>query len=200
MSEETTETVADQQTTETFDAERAMNTIRALREEVKTAKAGSKETETLRAKLAEIEKAQMSETDRAKAEAAEKGEKLTSAEAALRQERVERQIERIARQLNIVDEDAAVRLLDHSQIEYDDAGKPTNVEGLLKTLIENKTYLVAAAGGQQQQQSGGSSTNAARPATGAGTFTESQIRDRAFYEANKDAIMLAYNQGRVTKG
>lgn len=182
-----------------FDKDRAMTTIRTLREENKTAKAAAKEAETLRAKLSEIEKAQMSEMDRAKTEATEKGQKLTAAEQALRQERVERQIERSARALNIIDEEAAVRLLDHSKIEYDDEGKPTNVDALLKELAAAKTYLVAAASGRQQQ-SGGSSTNPSRPATGNGTFTTSQIRDRAFYEANLPEIERAYNEGRIVEG
>jgi hypothetical protein len=197
MAEET-ETVESTETTEEqFDAGRAKALIAKLRDEVKTAKASGKEAETLRTRLADIERAQMSETDRAKAEAKERGEKLTSAETALRQERVERQIERVARTLNIVDEDAAVRLLDHSKIDYDTDGKPTNVKALLEDLAKSKPYLV---GQQQQQQSNGSATNPARPANGTGTFTESQIRDRAFYEANKDAIMAAYNDGRIIKG
>ncbi len=51
------------------------------------------------------------------------------------------EIERQARRLSIVDEDAAYRLLDAAKLEYDDDGKPANVEALLKDLARAKPYL-----------------------------------------------------------
>lgn len=43
--------------------------------------------------------------------------------------------------MGIVDPDAAYRLLDADAVEYDDNGKPTNIEDLLKDLVEAKPYL-----------------------------------------------------------
>ncbi len=58
------------------------------------------------------------------------------------------EIERQARKLAIVDEDAAYRLLDAARIEYDAGGNPSNVEALLKDLVKAKPYLVAALASQ----------------------------------------------------
>ena len=44
----------------------------------------------------------------------------------------------------------------------------------------------------------GAATNPARPpAQGDGTFTRSQVADRDFWNANKDAIMKAYREGKI---
>lgn len=57
-----------------------------------------------------------------------------------------------ASQMGIVDPDAAAKLLDWSQIEYDDNGAPLNVSDLLKGLIKAKPYL---AGSKPAPTSGG---------------------------------------------
>lgn len=53
-------------------------------------------------------------------------------------------VEEAARSLNIIDPDAAARLLDWSALEYADDGTPTNAADLLKQLLKHKPYLVAA--------------------------------------------------------
>jgi hypothetical protein len=55
------------------------------------------------------------------------------------------EVERAAANLNIIDPDAAVRLLDLDQLEYDDNGSPTNAEKLLEKLIKAKPYLAPPA-------------------------------------------------------
>ena len=81
----TESTDADDLETETFDAARAKALIDKLRGEVKAGKVSAKELADTKTKLTDLERAQMTEADRIKADAAEKGEKLTTAEAALRQ-------------------------------------------------------------------------------------------------------------------
>lgn len=110
--------------------------------------------------LDQIKAGQMTEAEKLKKAADEAAQRAQAAEARLRETVTRMEIERQARKLNIVDEDAAYRLLDASKIEYDKDGKPTNVEVLLKELVKVKPYLVA-------QASSGSPTNPAR--TGAGT-------------------------------
>jgi len=51
------------------------------------------------------------------------------------------EVEAAANKLNIIDPDAAVRLLDLSELEYDDNGNPINAEKLLEKLIKAKPYL-----------------------------------------------------------
>lgn len=93
-----------------------------------------------------------------------------------------------ATRLGIVDPDAAVRLIDASKLEYDENGKPKNAEAVLKELIAQKPYLVG---------SGTSATNAARNNGGNETFTRSQLKDPAFFQAHRDAIMKAMREGRI---
>ena len=45
--------------------------------------------------------------------------------------------------LGVVDPEAVTKLLDWSQIEYDESGRPTNVDDLVKALVAEKPYLTA---------------------------------------------------------
>jgi len=74
-----------------------------------------------------------------------------------------------ANRLGIVDADAAFKLLDHGKLEFDESGKPTNVEALLKGLLTERPWL--AGGG----------TSAGNP---------SKIRGE-----NEDALMIALRKG-----
>jgi hypothetical protein len=53
------------------------------------------------------------------------------------------EVERQASKLGIIDPDAAARLLDPAEFEYDEDGLPTNSEKLLKDLLKNKSYLAS---------------------------------------------------------
>ena len=64
-----------------------------------------------------------------------------------------------AASMGVVDPDAAARLLDWSEIDYDDNGSPTNVEDLLKKLLKSKPYL---AGKQSASSTSGGATNPPR--------------------------------------
>lgn len=94
----------------------------------------------------ETEEAAKSELQKAQERAAEL-EKKIEAEAAMRKEMVtSHEVATQANKLGIVDGDDAYKLLDKGAIEYDDNGKPTNVDVLLKKLVQDKPYLL---GGKQ---------------------------------------------------
>jgi hypothetical protein len=112
-----------------------------------------------RAELDQIKAGQMSEAEKLKKAADEATQRAQAAEARLKETVTHMEIERQARKLHIVDEDAAYRLLDASKIEFDANGTPTNVEALLKDLVKAKPYLVQAASS--------SPTNPARTGAGA---------------------------------
>ncbi len=95
------------------------------------------------------------ELKKLKAASQTEAEKLTNRLAELEKEQATWQRERqestvryevllAAGKLNIVDPDAAYRLLDLAEIEYDKEGRPTNVEAVLKGLVKAKPYLVKA--------------------------------------------------------
>jgi len=112
---------------------------------------------------------QLSEAEKLNKRAAEAEAKAQAAEARLRETVTRLEVERQARKLGIVDEDAAYRLLNTSAITLDDDGKPSNIEALLKDLVKAKPYLVQAASS--------SPTNPARTGAGASdAFTAALYR------------------------
>src|SRR5712692_2754482 len=79
----------------------------------------------------------------------------------LQETRINNEVFKQASKLNIIDIDAASKLIDASRIDYDEQGNPTNVDALLKDLAKQKPWLV----GKAQQTSGGA-TNPSRSQTG----------------------------------
>lgn len=86
-----------------------------------------------------------------------------AAETSLKMERAQNAVLKAAVAANIVDPDAAFVLLRDS-IEFDDDGKPKDVDKLIATLAKEKTYLVK----QEQQQSAGIAGNVATGRGGGG--------------------------------
>jgi len=182
-----------------FDRERAMKTIRTLREEAKAAVKQIKEVETLRARVKEIDDAKLSEQERLTKRAEEAETKLTQAQKQT-QDRINRyEVQLQASRLGIVDPDAAVKLLDWDTLEYAQDGTPKDVDAALKALLADRPYL-AAAQQQQRPASQASATNGAtRQATpGSRTYQRAELDDYAFYSKNREDIQLAYKEGRIT--
>ena len=70
---------------------------------------------------------------------------LLAAQEERQQALVRASVDRAAVRLGIVDPDAAYRLLDLAQLEFDEQGRPTNVERLLEQLVRERPYLRAQA-------------------------------------------------------
>lgn len=105
--------------------------------------------------------------------------------------RVTNEVFKHGQRLNIIDLDAAQKLLDTSQIEYDDSGQPSNIEALLKTLVKERTWLV----GKQQAQTSGGATNPSRSTSSSQqlsweAISEMSIKDPAQYRARREEIQL----------
>ena len=104
--------------------------------------ASFEEAEALIKKARDTEEASKSELQKAQERAAEL-EKRIEAEAAMRKEMAtSHEVATTANKLGIVDSDVAYRLIDKESIEYDDKGKPSNIEALLKKLPQDKPYLL----------------------------------------------------------
>lgn len=112
-----------------------------LRKELEPELRAKLEAEAKTAALKEQEQFKpLYEAEQAKAA---KAEADLAAQAELARDRLLRAEVRVAAaQLNVVDPTDAYRLLDVAAVTYDDAGEPTNVEALLKALVEAKPYLV----------------------------------------------------------
>ena len=131
---------------EQFDADRAMRTIRALRDEVKEAKAQAKELTELRQRVKDAEDAKLSELERAQKVAQDAQARAERAESQARAKALEATVVQEAVRLNIVNAEAAMKLMDTAAIKFDDEGKPTNVAALLTDLVKAKPFLVAPTG------------------------------------------------------
>lgn len=185
---------------EEFDRERAMKTIRTLREEAKAAVKQIKEVETLRARVKEIDDAKLSEQERLTKRAEEAETKLTQTQKQT-QDRINRyEVQLQASKLGIVDPDAAVKLLDWDRLEYAQDGTPKDVDAALKALLAERPYLAAQQQQQQRPASQASATNGATRTTAPGsrTYQRAELDDYAFYSKNREDIQLAYKEGRIT--
>lgn len=94
----------------------------------------------------------------------------------LRQQGVRSEVAMASAKLGIVDAEAAYRLLDTNDLDFDDKGNPTNVEQALKNLTRERPWLVnrtprggadGGAGGAAPR-SGASMNDVLRQATGRG--------------------------------
>ena len=94
----------------------------------------------------ERQQAEMSELERAQAQNAELKQQLAQAAEAQKALALQSEIVSESARLGIVDADAAYKLLDKTAIEYDEAGKPRNVEALLRELLKSKPYLASVGG------------------------------------------------------
>lgn len=170
---------------EKFDAEY----VKQLRREAAEYRKKLRELEQI---VKQHEEAKLSETEKLQKRLAE----LEREQASWQQERQERTLRYetmlAASRLGIVDPEAAYKLLDLAEIEFDEDGSPRNLEKALRDLIAKRPYLAGAAGG--------SPTNPARSQVSPTTFTRSQLRDPNFFKAHRDAIMQALREGRIVEG
>jgi len=169
---------------ERFDAEY----VRKLRAEAAEYRKRLRELES---KVKADEEAKLTEQEKLQKRLAELERKEAEYQQILQARTLEYEVKLQASRLGVVDPEAAYRLLDVKQVEFDDDGKPVNLEKTLKDLIAKKPYLVASG-------SAPSPTNPAQGRiSGQQVFTRSQLRDPKFFAANRDAIMQAMREGRI---
>lgn len=180
---------------EPFDRERALATIRKLREQEKLARQLAKELEEKKRALSAYEQEKLSEKERLERKLAELEQANASLLTEIQQARLQSAIERHAARLGIVDPEAAAVLIDRAAVEFDEDGRPANVEALLKDLIKAKPYLARPAA----PSAGLPANPASNPAQRAGVFRESQLRDYRFWEQHRDEILRAMREGRIVQ-
>jgi len=101
----------------------------------------------LRAEAAEYRRKQrdeekMTETERMRLRLSELEKELTQRELLIREHTLRYETMLRAREMGIVDPDAAYRLLDLAEVEYDESGRPANIERLLRELVRKRPFLV----------------------------------------------------------
>ena len=121
------------------------------------------------------------------AEAADALERARAAEERARLLEVRLEVERCARRAGVVDEDAAYRLMDLQELEYDAAGKPANVEELLQKLLETRPWLRTGAHTGASPDAFGKTDGASANGSVAGASPANPPRD-AVRAMTRDAI------------
>jgi hypothetical protein len=96
------------------------------------------------AKLGDLERAQKIADD-AQKQVAERDQIITTTQRELLDLKITRAIERKAGELGIIDPDAAARLIDWADLDFDDKGLPKNLDAVLTALLTAKPYLFAQA-------------------------------------------------------
>ncbi len=95
----------------------------------------------------------------------------------------------------VVDLEAALTLIDKSNVSVDDNGTVQGVEQAIEALKSSKPYLF---GNGSQSSSVGSPTNVGNGNEGATVkFKRSQLTDPKFYKENREAIQKAALAGQI---
>lgn len=129
---------------EPFDEERAMATIRNLREVEKQAKKDAKRLADLEAKLKGIEDADKTELEKAQAKVAELEQASQTAASERRDLVLRAAVNERAVALGIASPRLALAALDRDAVTFDDAGQPTNLDEALTALLEREPVLKGA--------------------------------------------------------
>lgn len=143
----------------------------------------------LEAKVREDENAKLTEQERLQRRLAELEIAAAEKERILQERTVEYETKLKAASMGIVDPDAAWRLLDLAELEFDETGRPSNLEAALQKLIKAKPYLV--------QTSQYAMTNPSRSQSTQTSFTRAQLRDPKFFSEHRAEIMRAMQEGRI---
>jgi hypothetical protein len=122
-----------------------MATIRTLREQEKLAKTQAKELETLRAQVKQQADAQLSEADKLRAKVSDLERQAADRDRERQERLVMYEVMLAAHKMNLVDADAAYKLLDLATLEFADDGSPKDVDKALKELVKARPYLVKPA-------------------------------------------------------
>lgn len=166
---------------------------RALEAERTAARDALKRAEAAEKALKALQDAQLSETEKRDKRLAE----LESAQAAWELERqtltLQRAVERQAAKAGADPElTLAMVLSNRAAIEFETDGSPKNLDKLVGDLVKTKPgLLVSRPVGSPDAGTGGHPGPAA-------SFTREQLRDPVFFQKNRDAIMAAQREGRIT--
>lgn len=140
-------------------------------------------------KIKEREDAELTAQQRLERDLKEAQDKVAAGEQTARNLRAQV----AATQLNIVDPAVAAQLLDWANIDDTDA----SLTAALTQLVKDKPYLVNGAAPALENTKGGAPARTGATTGNLPTFTKTQIADRTFWNANRDAILKAIADGRV---
>jgi hypothetical protein len=160
---------------EAFDKERAMATIKNLREIEKKAKALEKRNAELEANEQKRKDAELSETERLKVQLAREQTEHQKTVAEMTTQRIKMAFLAEATKTNFNDPNDASSMADISTVTVEDDGKVKGVEEAVKALVKAKPYLIKKAGA-----AGFGPTNPGAGGEQGGGETDAEKRKRLF--------------------
>lgn len=105
------------------------------------------------AKVKASEEEKLSESEKLANRVKQLEAEAATAAQTVRAQRVQLVVERTARELEFVSEEAAHRFLDAERVEFDtDTGQPTNVKALLTEVLKSHPYLKGTAATDKPKQ------------------------------------------------
>lgn len=149
----------------------------------------SQAEEQRQSELSDLQKAQ-EQAKQFESQLSELTAQLETERGNARQQAIKNEFIKVASSANIIDIDAAIALSDLSAVEIGEDGKVNGVDDVIKTLVENKPYLVA----KKQTQPIGTATNGGQQTT---TKTDEQLLADAAERVRKEqtpASRVAYAQ------
>lgn len=179
------------------DAEKSQRELSEARSEAARYRKTLRDTE---ARLKDLETAQMSEADKAKKELEDlRGYKSSTSEA-VKALNLQMSVERAARKLGIVDEEAAFALMDKSKVSYGDDGRPDadTVQAALDALLTAKPWLKPAPAAPAAPQAPSLKTANPGKTPIAGALTQEDLRRMTQEEINArwDEVQATLKAGR----
>lgn len=93
------------------------------------------------AKIKEFEKEKLSVEERQKLEFKEAVDKAKGLEDEIRSTRLEAAVAKNVRKFELADVDATLKLMDQSKVQYDDSGRPANIDDVLTATLEQYPFL-----------------------------------------------------------
>lgn len=172
---------------EKWDEDRARRTIEAQRASETALKAKNAELQAKADKLAELEAAQLSESERVQKERDEALAKVADADRKIREAHLLAALSKP--ELGLASAQAAAKLIEG--VTYDDSGEPTNLAERVEALLDTNAFLKAtpaAPAPAPNINGGGGATPAAPP-----TLTVDEAR--AAQEAGMDPARFAFLKG-----
>ena len=146
----------------------------ALSKANQEAKEAREARQALEKRLKELEDAQLSEHERTAKERDQLKADLERSSGSIREAWLVAEIAKLASddEIRIVDQDAARKLLDDSEIDWTDDGRPKNVQKLLTALVKARPWL---QGGAAQAYDAGGASRGGRRRAGEGLPTRDEL-------------------------
>lgn len=125
-----------------------------------------------------------SEMQKAMDRVAEQEARLQVAESTSKTLRLQNEVMLAAQKQDIVDPDAAFRLLDKDSVDYD-GDRPMNISALLEDLVAERPYLKAQQKQARHQAAAPSNSSTTQPASKPGNLTMDDIEGMTSDEINE---------------